>query len=1187
LIAVLALALGLLCARVHAQAIYGSINGTVLDPSGAAVVGARVTVTDVNKGTQRVQTSNTTGAYYVQNLIPDPYTVQVEAAGFTIAKSTVLTVVADSTIVFDVRLIVGSSTQTVQVTTEAPQLTTDRAEVATNLDERTLVEMPNIDRNITALVMLAPGTSPGYFSNANAEDPQRSFMVSANGQAPEAAGFVLDGVNDKDGFIGEIVLNPPLDSIQESKFVSQDYDAEFGAAIAGITVMQTKSGSNKFHGSAFEYRHSDAQEARDPFTQYPGNTVLGTSTSGAPIYGPDIPPTMYNKFGGSIGGPIIKDKLFFFGDYQGTRSKVGNSFVTTVPTTVVQSTCGVSGVTNCDLSQYLAYNKALQAYKPLSGAPVNGVYTGAGNTMFPNNQIPNSSLNNPGSIAAIKFMNLVPKPTVAGVVNNFVASGDGIYNFNQYDVRIDDQIKDKLHVFGRWGYLGSNQSSPAAFGEAGGPGFGNGGWAGSENGNNQSLAAGADFPINSKLLTEFRFGWLHYAFIEAKFDGQSPLMNTLGWAGLNSLTDNAGGASAVYFDGDSVGLTSWGSSNGGGLHCNCPLNENENEYEIVNNWTRDAGRHSIKFGADLGLMTELRIPSDDNRTGEFSFYAQQASTTTPTAGNSAGGLALASYLFGDPGQMVRYYSTSTDAEELQNRLFFYVEDTWRATDKFTFSLGGRWEIFTPERVNGAGNGGFWNYQTDMIQAAGVGQVNLSANIKNNYSYLEPRLGVAYQLTPKTVLRAGLGRVADPGYWGAIFGQMLTQTIPVLQAQSFVQASGNQHDAARNPSNNSVYNIANAPDAPPTFAVPASGMFLLPEGQAPRTRTNKIILPDVYGWNATYQWQINSTFALSAAYVGSKSSHTVPGDGWAGFNVNDAPMYGYKEGLTCNADYFYLNFGQLYPGAGTSAANCGGYQAMMTGMSNAHYNAFETVLDKRYGQGLEFQASYVYSHATGVTSANQFIQNPHINWGNFGYNRPSYFKLYGNYDLPFGRGRQFGANTNPIVSNIIGGFTLNSSLGWGSGLPYNMSYAECSLDDPTGECKPNQTGSFSPNVGSFNATGHYQLGFQPISALATNGASSGVWVRPASFTQGNEPSNNIFSPKIFTTDATLRKTIVLHEEMKLAVEADARDVFNHVDLGSPNACIDCSNGGQITDIIGGSSSSLGGMRQLEFGAHLTF
>ncbi len=207
-----------------------------------------------------------------------------------------LTVSADSSSQLNFQLKPGTASQTVEVTAEAPQLKTDRADVSTTLDTLTIEETPNLIRNTTALVLLAPATTASTFSNANAEDPQRSIPISSNGQSPFSAGFVLDGANDKDGFIGEIVVNPPLDSIQELKFINQNYDAEFGAAVAGVTVMQTKSGTNSFHGSAYDYRRSDAQQARDPFTQYPGNNPVG----------PDIPNTLSNVFGGSVGGPILK-----------------------------------------------------------------------------------------------------------------------------------------------------------------------------------------------------------------------------------------------------------------------------------------------------------------------------------------------------------------------------------------------------------------------------------------------------------------------------------------------------------------------------------------------------------------------------------------------------------------------------------------------------------------------------------------------------------------------------------------------------------------------------------------------------------------------------------------------------------------------------------------------------------------
>src|ERR1700678_1220983 len=466
-ILILCIAMALALPRALAQAIFGSVNGTITDPSGAVVPNASITVTDTDKGTTRVVTTSDSGTYLIHDLIPDHYQFKIEAPGFSTVQSEVISVSADSSSQVNFELKPGTASQTVEVTAEAPELKTDRADVSTTLNTLTVEETPNLIRNTTALVLLAPATTASTFSNANAEDPQRSIPISSNGQSPFSAGFVLDGANDKDGFIGEIVVNPPLDSIQELKFINQNYDAEFGAAVAGVTVMQTKSGTNRFHGSVYDYRHSDAQQARDPFTQYPGNNPVG----------PDIPSTLSNVFGGTIGGPIRKDKLFFFADYQGTREKVGNSFKLTVPTTLVHTTC-TGGAGNCDLSEYLQGGQG-PAYAPATGV-VNaaGANTGVGRTQFVNNQIPNSRL----SPAAINLLKLIPAPSLPGVQNNYVASGFGVYNFNQADTRIDYQLKPTVHIFGRYGYLGSNQNSPASLGAVGGNGFGVGGWAGSANG---------------------------------------------------------------------------------------------------------------------------------------------------------------------------------------------------------------------------------------------------------------------------------------------------------------------------------------------------------------------------------------------------------------------------------------------------------------------------------------------------------------------------------------------------------------------------------------------------------------------------------------------------------------------------------------------------------------------------------
>src|SRR6202046_5027700 len=386
----LTLCIALSLPRALAQAIFGSVNGVVTDPTGAAIPNASITITDTDKGTTRVVTTSDSGLYLVHDLIPDHYQFKIEAPGFASVQSEVISVSADSSAQVNFELKPGTASQTIEVTAEAAELKTDRADVSTTLNTLTVEETPNLIRNTTALVLLAPATTASTFSNAN-----------------------------------------------------------FGAAVAGVTVMQTKSGTNSFHGSVYDYRHSNAQEARDPFTQYPGNNPEG----------PHIPSTLSNVFGGPMGGSVLKDKLFFFADYQGTRQKVGNSFKLTVPTAEVHTTC-TGGAGNCDLSEYLQGGQG-QAYDPATGV-VNaaGANTGVGRTPFVNNQIPNSRL----SPASINLLKLIPAPSLPGVQNNYVASGFGVYNFNQADTRIDYQLKPTVHIFGRYGYLGSNQNSPASLG---------------------------------------------------------------------------------------------------------------------------------------------------------------------------------------------------------------------------------------------------------------------------------------------------------------------------------------------------------------------------------------------------------------------------------------------------------------------------------------------------------------------------------------------------------------------------------------------------------------------------------------------------------------------------------------------------------------------------------------------------
>ena len=288
LVVVLAIFASFTAIPASAQAIYGSIIGTVTDPQGAAVPGAKVTVTNVRKGTKDEVTTNADGNYNVTHLIPDLYSVRVEAPNFKAAESTNVSVSADTSSRVDIPLTLGQISEQVEVTAEAPQLKTDRADVATEFNLKAVEELPILNRNFTSLLLATPGTQIlSGWGHAATENPQASQQTFVNGQHFSGTGYELDGTDNQDPILGIIVINPNLDSITETKITTADYDAEFGKAIAGIVTAQTRSGTNNLHGSAFWYRRTDALQAKDPF-------------QGAdPVTGRVVPPNKWNQFGGS------------------------------------------------------------------------------------------------------------------------------------------------------------------------------------------------------------------------------------------------------------------------------------------------------------------------------------------------------------------------------------------------------------------------------------------------------------------------------------------------------------------------------------------------------------------------------------------------------------------------------------------------------------------------------------------------------------------------------------------------------------------------------------------------------------------------------------------------------------------------------------------------------------------------
>ena len=304
--------------------------------------------------------------------------------------------------------------------------------------------------------------------------------------------------------------------------------------------------------------------------------------------------------------------------------------------------------------------------------------------------------------------------------------------------------------------------------------------------------------------------------------------------------------------------------------CNCPLDEDEKQWQIVGNVTRLMGNHTLKFGADVRRANNLRVPSDTHRSGELTFNTER------TIGPNGGGLPLASFLLGDVYQVKRYISTTTDARELQWRTAYYAQDTWRASSKFTFYYGLRLDIINPQSVNAAGNGGFLlgtvtDQQVDIpspnIRVAGIGGVGLNGDVKNTLNWA-PRVGVTYQLTEKTVLRAGYGRSYDLGVFGSVFGHTVTQNLPVLSAQNIT--APNTFDA--------LFNLKNGPPPPAFPAVPSNGLLPLPNGVGGRINPDTMHTPAVDAYNITVQRELTTDISVEVGYVGNYGSRVFVGDG---------------------------------------------------------------------------------------------------------------------------------------------------------------------------------------------------------------------------------------------------------------------------------------------------------------------
>jgi hypothetical protein len=1115
------------------QQVFGSIFGTVTDTTGAAIAGARVVITDQNKGTKSEVTTDASGNYTKGQLIPDTYKVEVEVKGFQRVISNGIEVRVDESARYDAALKVGDVSTEVEVTATAPLLQSDRADVAQTLTTKEVNELPNLGRNAQSYELLNPGTAKIGWQHASDENPQGSIQLIANGLLFDQIGYELDGTTNQDPILGIIIINPTFDSIGELKQANQNFDAEFSYVGAGLISYSTKSGTNEFHGDAFEY----LQLNTPGFTSFAANPFTG------------LPAALYrqNQFGGAIGGPILKNKLFFFGDAQINRESQGASVVTSVPDALNRTG---------NFSDWLAANPAAVIYDPTTGNPT----TGLGRTPFANNTIPTNRL----SPQALAILQNFPAPNFQQIgnepyLNNYAANGDIGISGESWNTREDYYLNDKNSIFGRFSQAHFIEQGPGVFGNAaGGVAFGN--YAGDSQSTDRSLAIGWTRTISPTLINEFRFGYSRYHVFDVPNGYGTQPATAAGIPGLN--LDNTYTSGLPYFD---IGnITNNGGYNDslkpyqlgyalGVNQCNCPLTQTENNYQFIDNVSKSLGNHTFKFGADIRFATNLRVPSDSHRAGELTFNGTDVGFISAAGAGATPGIGLATFLLGDVSSFQRYVSSSTNASERQKRFYWYGQDQWRPTPKLTVTLGLRWEMVFPETVNAAGNGATFNLSNGLVYVFGEGGVSSHGIQSMNWHEFAPRAGVAYQLNPKTVIRAGYGWSYDLGVFGSNFGHNVTQNPPVLANQS-VQPINNFTD---------VFTLASGPPTLAPITVGANGTFPLPAGINPKFRPATLTMPTVYQYNIAIQYQVSSKIAVTGAYVGNSQRHGLLGNTGNTTNPNEAIFVPGVSNTNLDRPYY-------------STLGIAGDLSYYCNCSNSHYDSFQGTVKINALQGWTVQASYTYQTQAGegfspYDNNYYFYYDYKDGYGNGGLLPHNQITIAQTYALPFGRGQKYGSSINRYADLALGGWQISGIMTYYSGFPFSPTLENYPGKPNTGPNNRPDLGTGSPYAGALGGREQWFVG-----------GVGGAFLLPASGTFGTYPINTLIGPQFIQQDIALAKTFKLTERVGFILRADAFNSFNHTNLGLPNADIQSSSVGQITSLAPGGS-----MRRMQFSGTIKF
>ncbi len=1108
-------------AAVLAQTDTARLTGTVTDQLSAVVPQATVTLT--NLGTGRVSTteSGNDGAYTLTALPPGQYKVEVKKASFRPVTQTI-TLQVSQVAALNFTLQPGAISETVEVHADVPIVESASSNISDTIQGKQVTELPLNGRNFTQLALLSPGVTRSFYGsnasgvNGNAETWRNGetggAALSVNGLRPQANNFIYDGTDNNESLDNNIIFFPPAEAIQEFQVQTNIAPAEFGRAGGAIVNTTTRSGANALHGSAFDFLRNSFFDAR-PTNLYETN--------------PKQVPFKRNQFGGTIGGPIKHNKLFFFGDFQGRREDQPlNPETATVPTDLMRKG-DFSELLGSSYPTVPAYSICPNLYSidPGTNKPVVlSQYAGKGYIYnpqtclpFSGNVIPSDQINQAG----LKYLQAFPEPSRSGIQQNYVGHRRDIRHFNDFDARLDYNISEKDQLFGRFSF-GQDYfdrtprlaTLPSGF--ASGHNFSH----------TRGLSIGETHIFSTNVISELRVGFSRDFYGYLPPFGATPVSANLGIVNANRNALLGGGAliggwnSEIEYTGD------YGD-----------YFVPQNTYQVNDSISVIHNRHTFKFGVNL-IRRQVNLFNPIAGKGYFYIGDGTGATTGYEVSELLAGF-MWRYQIGAQNGMYGTRNWETG---------YYAQDDWRVSNRLTLNLGIRYDLYTnPSEVNN--RQAAYDLSTGTMLLAGQNGVSGSI-INTDKTDFAPRIGFAYSLTGdgKTVLRGGYGVF----YFldrGGIYNQLAEQ-VPFGGSANYAFSSGYRITfSGQAPMGNGLTGSMNNQLA--TAALPAPGA----SGVDVNHPTNVDLLApirdnktsNVQQWDLQLQRELGSNSSLSLAYVGTKGTHLMT--------------------------YVNLNQQELNSASGTKPYPNLGNVVLEGAIGNSSYNALQARFNRRLTNGLQYNVAYTWSHtiddsngAFGMQNTGDriFPSNLAANRGNSDQDQRHFFSLSGIYELPFGHGKRFGAGIGSAANALFGGWQFNTIVTLSTGTPFDVNCG----GSPSNRC--DLVGSASI-IGGITGTWFNTQAFAKPPANA-----DGVWTRI-----GTTPRNYLHGPGTRTWDASLFKDFTLTERFKLQFRTQAYNLTNSPQWTNPDSNIYDGNFGKITGTRQYSE------RQLEFALRLTF